>query len=93
MWIKIIFIEYILWGVSTIESTFDIANMVKIATVKGVPTNNEVFQSIFLMKIFLFWLKFHWSLPKGPDDDKPALVQIMAWRRTDDTPLSEPMMA
>ena len=29
---------------------------------------------------------------KGPIDNNPALVQIMAWRRSDDKPLSEPMM-
>ena len=30
---------------------------------------------------------------KGPIYNNPALVQIMAWRRTGDRPLSEPMMA
>ena len=29
----------------------------------------------------------------GPIDNNPALVQKMAWCRTDDKPLSEPMMA
>ena len=29
---------------------------------------------------------------KGPDDNNPALVQIMAWRRSGDKSLSEPMM-
>ena len=37
------------------------------------------------MKIFKFRLRFHWS-------NIPALVQIMAWRRSGDKPLSEPMM-
>ena len=37
MWIKILCIEYILWGIPTIESTFDVAYMVKTATVKDVP--------------------------------------------------------
>ena len=37
MWVKILCIEYILWGLHTIESTFDVANMVKTATVKDVP--------------------------------------------------------
>ena len=41
MWIKILCIEYILWGIPTIESTFDVANMVKTATVKDVPINND----------------------------------------------------
>ena len=30
--------------------------------------------------------------PKGPINNTPALVQIMAWRRTGDKPFSEPMM-
>ena len=34
-------------------------------------------------------LKF---VPKGPISNIPALVQIMAWRRPGDKPLSEPMM-
>ena len=34
-------------------------------------------------------LKF---VPKGPINNIPALVQIMAWRRPGDKPLSEPMM-
>ena len=36
-----------------------------------------------------FSLKF---VPKGPINNIPALVQIMAWRRLGDKPLSEPMM-
>ena len=34
-------------------------------------------------------LKF---VPKGPINNNPTLVQIMAWRRSGDKPLSEPMM-
>ena len=34
-------------------------------------------------------LKF---VPRSPIDNKPALVQIMAWRRPGGKPLSEPMM-
>ena len=36
-----------------------------------------------------FSLKFG---PKGPINNIPALVQIMAWRRPGDKPLSEPVM-
>ena len=35
-------------------------------------------------------LKF---VPKGPINNIPALVQIMAWPQTGDKPLCEPMMA
>ena len=31
-------------------------------------------------------------VPKGPINNIPALVQIMAWRRPGDKPLSEPVM-
>ena len=34
-------------------------------------------------------LKF---VPKSPIDNKPVLVQLMAWRQTGDKPLPEPMM-
>ena len=34
-------------------------------------------------------LKF---VPKGPINNNPAMVQIMAWRCSGDEPLSEPMM-
>ena len=34
-------------------------------------------------------LKF---VPKGPVDNNPSLVQIMAWRRIDGNPLSEPIL-
>ena len=30
--------------------------------------------------------------PRSPIDNKPALVQVTAWRRTGDKPLPEPMM-
>ena len=46
MWIKIICIEYILFGVPRIESTFDVANMVKTSTVKDVPINNDALLNI-----------------------------------------------
>ena len=46
-----------------------------------------------LMKMLEFWLKFHWSLfLRGPINNIKALVQIMAWRRPGDKPLSEPML-
>ena len=46
MWIEIICIEYVLWGIPTIESTFDVANMVKTATVKDVPISNDALLNI-----------------------------------------------
>ena len=46
MRIKILCIEYILWGIPTIESSFDVANMVKTATVKDVPIHNDALLNI-----------------------------------------------
>ena len=45
------------------------------------------------MKMLEFRLRFHWSLfLRVQINNNPALVQIMAWRRPGDKPLSEPMM-
>ena len=41
------------------------------------------------MKMIEFRLKFH---SRSPIDNKPALVQVMAWRRTGDKSLPEPML-
>ena len=54
---------------------------------------DDIFRCIFLNENI--WIAINISLsfiPKGPIDNIPALVQIMAWRRTGDKPLSEPMM-
>ena len=36
-----------------------------------------------------FSIKF---VPRSPIDNKPELFQVMAWRRTGDKPLLEPML-
>ena len=46
------------------------------------------------MKTILFLVNISLNfIPKGLIVNMPALVQNMAWRRTGDKPLSEPMMA
>ena len=54
---------------------------------------DDTFKCIFLKEIvgisIIISLKF---VPKGPINNNPSLVQIMAWRRSGDKPLSEPMM-
>ena len=54
---------------------------------------DDTFKRIFLnenVRISIrISLKF---VPKGPINNIPALVQIMAWRRSGGKPLSEPMM-
>ena len=54
---------------------------------------DDIFKCIFLNENI--WISIKISLkfvPKGPINNIPALVQIMAWRRPGDKPLSEPMM-
>ena len=55
---------------------------------------DDVFKCIFLNENI--WISIKITLkfvPKGPVNNIPALVQIMAWRRTGDKPLYETMMA
>ena len=52
-------------------------------------TFNRVFVNEYVRISIKFSLKF---VPKGPINNIPALVQIMAWRRPGDRPLSEPVM-
>ena len=64
----------------------------------GAETNRRHFADDIFKCIFLnenVWIPTKISLkfvPKGPINNIPALVQIMAWRRPGDKPLSEPMM-
>ena len=39
------------------------------------------------------WIQISLKLvPKGPIDNKSALVQVMAWQRKGDKPLPEPLL-
>ena len=54
---------------------------------------DDIFKRIFFNQNA--WISIKISLkfvPKGPINNIPALVQIMAWRPSGDKPLSEPMM-
>ena len=54
---------------------------------------DDIFKRIFFNENV--WISIKISLkfvPKGPINNIPALVQIMAWRRSGDKPLSDPMM-
>ena len=54
---------------------------------------DDIFKCIFLNENL--WISIKISLkfvPKGPINNIPALVQVMAWRRSGDKPLSDPMM-
>ena len=54
---------------------------------------DDTFKRIFLSENVRISIKISLKfVPKGPINNIPALVQIMAWRRSGDKPLSEPMM-
>ena len=54
---------------------------------------DDIFECIFLNENdripIQISLKF---VPRNPIDNKPALVQVMAWHWTGNKPLSEPML-
>ena len=54
---------------------------------------DDIFTCIFFNENCCILIKFSRKyVGKGPIDNNLALVQIMAWRRSGDKPLSEPMM-
>ena len=61
----------------------------KMAAVSQTTLSNAFFLNENVRRLIKISLKF---VPKGPINNNPALVEIMAWRRPGDKPLSEPMM-
>ena len=54
---------------------------------------DNIFRCIFVNEKFCILVKISLKfVPKGLIDNKPALVEIMAWRQIGDKPLSEPML-
>ena len=54
---------------------------------------DDTFKRLFLNEKVRISIKISSKLvPKGPINNNPALVQIMAWRWSGDRPLSEPMI-
>ena len=51
----------------------------------------DTFKCIFVNENLFFQISLKF-VPKGPINNKPALVQLMAWRQTGDMPLPEPML-
>ena len=55
--------------------------------------NHETFKYIFLNENVIISVKISLKfVPKGPISNIPTLVQIMAWCRPGDKPLSEPKL-
>ena len=54
---------------------------------------DNIFKCIFLDENVRISIKISLKfVPKGPTDNKSALVQVMAWHRTGAKPLPEPML-
>ena len=54
---------------------------------------DDIFMCIFFNENCCILIKFSLKyVRKGPIDNNTALVEIMAWRRSGDKPLSQPMM-
>ena len=54
---------------------------------------DDIFNCIFLSENDRIPIRISLKyVPRSPIDNKAALVQVMAWRRTGDKPLPEPMM-
>ena len=63
------------------------------AETKWPPFPDDIFKCIFLNENVSISIKISLKFaPEGRINNIPALVQIMAWRRPGDKPLSEPMM-
>ena len=59
----------------------------------GRHLTDDIFRRMFVNENFCILIKISLKfVPKVPIDNKPALVQIMAWRRIGDKPLSDPML-
>ena len=54
---------------------------------------DDIFKCIFLNENLWILIKISLKfVPKGPINNIPALVQVMAWHNSGDKPLSEPTM-
>ena len=54
---------------------------------------DDIFKCIFLNESDRITIQISLNFfPMSPIDNAPALVQVMAWRRTGDKPLPEPML-
>ena len=63
------------------------------AETKWPPLPIRRFQMLFLERKCMISIKISFKfVPKGPFNNIPALVQIIAWRRPGDMPLSETIM-
>ena len=86
---RIVLLDGLALTVTVINNLFNSFPLDKMAAILADDTLKCIFLKGNDRIPIQFSLKF---VLKGPIDNNPALVQIMAWRRTGDKPLSEPML-
>ena len=86
------YFSWVLWAIIKNGTRGKWTNFITLKQ-NGRPFPDDILKCIFLNENV--WILIKISLKfvlKGPISNIPALVQIMAWRRPGDKPLSEPMM-
>ena len=74
-------------------SSFNIRRVNRLRLRQNGHLADDIFECIFFDENVWISIKIPLKfVPKGPISNIPALVQIMAWRRPGDKPLSEPMV-
>ena len=80
---------HLCWVVPLCHSWHLLSPMDKMAAISQTIFSDAFFVNKKFCILIEISLKFP---PKGPIAENPALVEIMAWRRIGDKPLSEPML-
>ena len=76
----------------TVNATSSLLNTLRLKQ-NGRHFTDDTFKRIFLNENVGISIKISLKfVHKGPINNIPALVQMMAWRRLGDKPLSEPML-
>ena len=80
------------WSLLALLSSYPLFNTLR-PRQNGRHFPDDIFKWIFLNESV--WISINISpkfVPRGPINNSPTLVQVMAWRRPGDKLLSEPMM-
>ena len=92
---RILYIVWTFWALLTscsLTTLLDSFNTLRLRQ-NGGHFADYIFKCVFLNEHVWILIKISMKfVPKGPINNIPALVQIMAWRRPGDKPLSEPVM-
>ena len=94
MWVALfcIWLHIVLWISSNSNGSGRLFSRLR-PKQNGRRFTDDTFKRIFLTENVRISIKVSLKfVPNGPINNNPTLVQIMAWRRSGDKPLSEPMM-